>query len=208
MKATAHEHEHGWGICHVMLMILVQMNYRHIVCFSVYAAAARRTFICVALRSRHPRNVNDPDFASAPPPPHHHNGPQTSKPKERGKDVLVCMFACYQSLFSSSGATTVITDGVAPTVTSSQLAFLCLWPRRHTSTSYGGPYRGPHCFHQHTLSCPSSLSELTDSFQKGLKACSFIIWILVNWINCSIGTVLLKMTKTQGQRGKGGGLLL
>lgn len=76
-----------------------------------------------------------------------------------------------------------------------------------------GPYRGPYCLYQHTLSWkPRALSELivselTSSLQKRLNACSLIIWILVNWINCWIETVLLKMTKTQGQGEQKGGLI-
>lgn len=59
---------------------------------------ARRTFISVALCSHLPQNVNDPDSASTFSP----HSPQTSKPKEKGKDVvLVCMYACYQSLWAS-----------------------------------------------------------------------------------------------------------
>lgn len=37
LSATAHEHQHERGICHVMLMIRVKMNYRYIMYFSGYA---------------------------------------------------------------------------------------------------------------------------------------------------------------------------
>lgn len=70
-------------------MIQVKMNNRYIMYFSVYAVVARRTFISVALCSHLPQNVNDLDCASTFFPPH---SPQTSKSKEKGKDVVVCMY--------------------------------------------------------------------------------------------------------------------
>lgn len=75
------------------------MNNRYIMHFSVYAVVARRTFISVALCSHLPQNVNDPDSAGTFFSPY---SPQTSKSKEKGKDVvLVCMYARYQSLWAS-----------------------------------------------------------------------------------------------------------
>lgn len=77
------------------------MNNRYIMYFSVYSLyllwLLEGHLFFVALCSYLPQNVNDPDSASTFP-----HSPQTSKSKERGKDVvLVCMFACYQSLWAS-----------------------------------------------------------------------------------------------------------
>ena len=143
------------------------------------------------------------------------HSPKTSKSKEKGKDVvLVCMYACYQSLRASVHLLQSYGPyRTRPRLASLPLAFLRLWPPRQATANYRAPTKGTIVF-MGALSAenpgrsPSSLlSELTASLQKGLNACSLIIWILVNWINCWMETVLLKMTKTQGQGEQKGGLI-
>lgn len=116
-------------------------------------------------------------------------------------------------LFASFRATAVIAVSLASTVSAAPTHFPAAVALEAGCNQLQDPYRGPYCLHQHTLSWkPRAISklivsELTASLQKGLNACSLIIWILVNWINCWIETVLLKMTKTQGQRERKGGLI-
>lgn len=82
-------------------------------------------------------------------------------------------------------------------------------PRGGLHPATGAPTEDP-IVPQHTLSWkPRALSklivsELTASLQKRLNACSLIIWILVNWINCWIESVLLKMTKKKKHTRAGG----
>lgn len=114
-------------------------------------------------------------------------------------------------LFASSRASAVIADSLASSPAPTRFPAAVAPEAGYNQLQ--GPYRGPHCLCQHTLSWkPRALSklivsELTASLQKRLNACSLIIWILVNWINCWIETVLLKMTKTQGQGEQKGGLI-
>lgn len=131
--------------------------------------------------------------------------PKLVSQKKKGKMLFVCT-ARYQSPWAS----VCLLQSYSPyrrqpclnrvTVSSS----LSCGPRGWLHPATGPLLRGL-LFHQHTFSWkPRALfklivSELTASLQKGLNACSLIIWILVNWINCWIETVLLKMTKTQGQ---------
>lgn len=200
---SAWTHENEQGICHAMPMIQVKMNNRYIMYFSVYAVVARRTFISVALCSHLPQNVNDLDCASTFFPP---TVPKLVSQKKKGKMLLFVCIACYQSLWAS----VCLLQSYSPyrrqpclnrvTVSYS----LSCGPQGRLHPAKGPLLRAP-LFHQHTFSWkPRALSklivsELTASLQKGLNACSLIIWILVNWINCWIETVLLKMTKTQGQ---------
>lgn len=118
------------------------------------------------------------------------------------------------SLFASSRAAVFIADSLASTESPALTRVPVAVAPEASREKLQGPYRGLDCFQQHTFIWePKVLSklivrELTASLQKGLNACSLIIWILVNWINCWIETVLLKMTKTQGQgEQKGGGLI-
>ena len=141
--------------------------------------------------------------------------PKLVSQKEKGKDVvLVCMSACYQSPWASvrllQSCSRYRRQHCLDRV---PLTFLRLWPPRQAATGYRAPTEGPHCLCRHTFGWKPRahskliVSELTASLQKGLNACSLIIWILVNWINCWIETVLLKMTKTQGQGEQKGGLI-
>lgn len=116
------------------------------------------------------------------------------------------------SLFASSRAAVFIADSLASTESPALTRVPAAVAPEASCEKLQGPYRGPDCFQQHTfIREPKALSklivsELTASLQKGLNACSLIIWILVNWINCWIETVLLKMTKTQGQGEQKGGI--
>lgn len=140
------------------------------------------------------------------------HGPQTSKSKENASDVVVCAYACYQSPWASVCLLQSYSPyRRQPCLKQShclQLIFLRLWPLKASYIQLQGAYWGPHC--PVTLSWkPKALStlivrELTASLQKGLNACSLIIWILVNWINCWIETVLLKNDKNTRAEGAGG----
>lgn len=143
------------------------------------------------------------------------HSPQTSKLVEKERDVvLVCMYACYQSPWVSLCSPPPELQSLSQTALPRQ-SHLTRVPAavapEASREKLQGPYRGLDCFQQHTfIREPKALSklivrELTASLQKGLNACSLIIWILVNWINCWIETVLLKMTKTQGQGEQKGG---
>lgn len=116
------------------------------------------------------------------------------------------------SLFASSRAAVFIADSLASTESPALTRVPAAVAPEASREKLYGPYWGPDCFQQHTfIREPKALSELivselTASLQKGLNACSLIIWILVNWINCWIETVLLKMTKTQGQGEQKGGI--
>lgn len=100
-----------------------------------------------------------------------------------------------------------------PNLTSSSPAyFLWLWPPKASCSKLRSPCRGARLspsayFESKTQGALSELivTALTASPQKRLNACSLIIWILVNWINCWIETVLLKVMKTQGQGEQKGG---
>lgn len=143
--------------------------------------------------------------------------PKLVSQKKKGK--MLFLFVCMRliracgPLFASFRATAVIADILASTVSAAPTHFPVAVAPEAGCNQLQDPYWGPYCLHQHTLSWkPRAISklivsELTASLQKGLNACSLIIWILVNWINCWIETVLLKMTKTQGQRERKGGLI-
>lgn len=120
------------------------------------------------------------------------HSPQTSESKEKGKDVvLVCMYACYQGPWASVRLLKSYNPyRRQPCLDSLPLTFLRLWPLRQATTGYRAPDEGPFVSVSIlSVKKPRALfklivSELTASLQKGLNACSLIIWILVNWINC------------------------
>lgn len=123
--------------------------------------------------------------------------------------VCMCVIRTCGPLFSSRAAA-LIADSLASIESPSPAHFPAAAAPEADYIQLQGPFWGSYYSHQHALSWkPRALSklivsELTASLQKGLNACSLIIWILVNWINCWIETVLLKMTKTQGQGGAKG----
>lgn len=127
--------------------------------------------------------------------------------------VRMPVIRAHGPLFASFRATAFISDSLASTESAAPTYFPAAVAPEAGCNQLQGPCRGPYCLHQHTSSWkPRAISklivsELTASLQKGLNACSLIIWILVNWINCWIETVLLKMTKTQGHRERKGGLI-
>lgn len=150
IRATVHEH---MSTSRVFVMSCLWYELRLIIgtlCISlyvrctVYAVVARRTFISVALCSHLPQNVNDPDSSSTFFP----HSPQTSKSKEKGKDVvLVCMCACYQSLRASVHLLQSYGPyRTRPRLSSLPLAFLRLWPPRQATTNYRAPTKGAIVF--------------------------------------------------------------
>lgn len=146
------------------------------------------------------------------------HSPQTSNSKEKSERCCSYLYVCVLSEPVGLCLPPPEPQPLSQTALPRQshqlpLNFLRLWPLRRAATGYRAPTEG-HIVSISILSVvnpgrsPSSLwSELTASLQKGLNACSLIIWILVNWINCWMETVLLKMTKTQGQGEQKGGLI-
>lgn len=95
---SAWTHENERVICHAMPMIQVKMNNGYIMCSSVCAAVARRTFISLALCSHLLQNVNGLDSASNISP---HTVPKLVSQKKKGKMLLFVYVSCYQSLWAS-----------------------------------------------------------------------------------------------------------
>lgn len=124
---------------------------------------------------------------------------------QKKKMLFVCVIRACGPLFASSRVTALIADSLASTESPSPTHFPAAAAPEAGYIQLQGSYWGPHCpINILSVLKPRALSklivsELTASLQKGLNACSLIIWILVNWINYWIETVLLKMTKTQGQ---------
>lgn len=184
-------HKEEQCICHVTPMIQVKMNNRGIMHFSVCAVVARRTFISFSLCSHLPQNVNDPDSAGSFSPQSPNQ--QVGRKRER---CCTCLYVCVLSepvglsLFASSRAAVFIADSLASTESPALTRVPVAVAPEASREKLQGPYRGLDCFQQHTfIREPKALSklivrELTASLQKGLNACSLIIWILVNWINC------------------------
>lgn len=120
----------------------------------------------------------------------------------------------YQRLFASFTATGIIRTEPYLTITGSRSLLVPAAPEASRNKLRGpcwGARLSPSAyFESKTQGALSELivTVLTASPQKRLNACSLIIWILVNWINCWIETVLLKMTKTQEQGEQKGGLIL
>lgn len=141
---------HEQSISHVMLMILVKMNNRHIMHFSVYAVVARRTFISVALCVHLPQNVNDPDSASTFLP----TVPKLVSQKKKGKMFLfVCMrvIRARGPLFAFSRAIAVIAHRLASTELPAPAHFPAAVAPEAGYNQLQGPYWGPHCLRQHTF---------------------------------------------------------
>lgn len=180
--------------------------------FSLLYVYSRRSFIFVAL-SAPSSNYKWPRFRRY--------FLSCRFPDEEAQKSKTVMFACRGvirapgPLLASCGAAALIAGSLAspepsPSTRCPQAA--ALEARLHPAT--GLPLRTP-LSHQHAAlwvenpGCsPSSLwASSQPLFKKRLNACSLIIWILVNWINCWIETVLLEMTKTQGQGEKCEGLI-
>lgn len=138
-------------------------------------------------------NVNDPDSASTFSP----TVPELVSQKEKRERCCSCLYVRVLSepvgLCSPPPEPQPLSQTALPRQSHQlPLAFSCGCggPQGGLQPGYGAPDRGPHCLHQHTFGCkPRALSKLivsalTASLQKGLNACSLIIWILVNWINC------------------------
>lgn len=147
-----------------------------------------------------PQNVNDLDSASTF---FSLQSPKLVSQKKKEEMLFVCVIKACGPLFASSRATALIADSLASTPSPTHFAVAAA-PEACYIQLQGSDW-GPHCpVNILSVVKPRALSklivsELTASLQKGLNACSLIIWILVNWINYWIETVLLKMTKTQGQ---------
>lgn len=149
-----------------------------------------------------PQNVNDLDSAGTF---FSQQSPKLVSQKKKEEMLFVCVIKACGPLFASSRVTALIADSLASTESPSPTHFPAAAAPEAGYIQLQGSYRGLHCpVNILSVIKPRALSklivsELTAALQKGLNACSLIIWILVNWINYWIETVLLKMTKTQGQ---------
>lgn len=216
---SAWTREHERVICHAVPMIEVKMNNGNIMCFPVCAAGCSKDIYSSRAVLTPSWKCKWPSFCQRIS--HHADAvPKLVSQKKKGEMLLfVCMFRVIRAcglLFASSRATALIADRPAATETPSPTHFPAAAAPEAGYIQLQGPLLRSPLFPQHTLSWkPRALSklivsELTASLQKRLNACSLIIWILVNWINCWIESVLLKMTKKKTHKGRGskkGGLI-
>lgn len=209
---SAWTREHERVICHAVPMIEVKMNNGNIMCFPVCAAGCSKDIYSSRAVLTPSWKCKWPSFCQRIS--HHADAvPKLVSQKKKGEMLLfVCMFRVIRAcglLFASSRATALIADRPAATETPSPTHFTAAAAPEAGYIQLQGPLLRTPLFPQHTLSWkPRALSklivsELTASLQKRLNACSLIIWILVNWINCWIESVLLKMTKKKKTQGQG-----
>lgn len=210
---SAWTREHERVICHAVPMIEVKMNNGNIMCFPVCAAGCSKDIYSSRAVLTPSWKCKWPSFCQRIS--HHADAvPKLVSQKKKGEMLLfVCMFRVIRAcglLFASSRATALIADRPAATETPSPTHFPAAAAPEAGYIQLQGPLLRTPLFPQHTLSWkPRALSklivrELTASLQKRLNACSLIIWILVNWINCWIESVLLKMTKKKKHTRAGG----